>query len=193
MKEIFSVLLPVFLIWIPLSQAQQNTNISEFPTINDDNSLQIYLLSGAFPYNTPQNIKEAAGLTWEKYSINHQAVGIWDTTSGAKFSLEFSCANFTGQLFPLLGDESDGYSITWINNGVITYTNPVSSDEWISSSLVTTTNGAAWNQLLNYIQDNQELYYYYQPVTVGLVNTSKSSSDSLDYPDLLGSRVDVSL
>lgn len=98
----------------------------------------------------------------------HAGLGVWDTTTDDKFSIEFVSNNYVGGLLP---NTSNGY-INWLNSGSIVITDPLDSEAWLNSRLLTTTSGSAYSQLITYLQGNTGLFQYYQPVTALYVNTS---------------------
>ena len=114
--------------------------------------------------------RQVAGVTFDSFEISHAGLGVWDTTTDEKFSIEFLCDSYVGSLFPILHPETS--SIEWNNSASIVVTTPTKFDDWIESSLVSTTRGAAYNNLIQYIQDNTNTFRTYQPVSVILTNAS---------------------
>jgi hypothetical protein len=105
---------------------------------------------------------DAAGSSFLEYATTHAALGIWDRTNGLKFTIEFVPDNFVGALLPVL---NNGY-IFWNNSGSVVVTNPVNQDEWVNSRHVSSSNGVAYADLVNYLNQNSLQFNIYQPVTV---------------------------
>lgn len=55
---------------------------------------------------------------------------------------------------------------------------------WLNSRLVSTATGSSWNQLVTYLQDNEDLYQTYQPVTAMYVNASLLSNSTVSSDDV---------
>lgn len=158
----------------------------EFPVLDNQDDVEIYLLQAPFPYNVPDNIQQVAGDQWNDYSISHVGVGIWDTTSGDRFSIEYVSNSFTGSLLPVLNDRT----IYWNNSASIIFTNPISQQDWTKFTLVSSTNGNVFNTLVTFLQDNAYRYTTYQPVTLIAANVTAlqniSVFKSLTYEDSYG-------
>jgi hypothetical protein len=145
------------------------------PTLSISDAVQIYYLEAAFPYNAPENIVNAAGIAYNSYAANHAGLGIWDTTTGDKFSIEFLSIDYVGGLLP----ELTNGQITWKNTASIVITWPLVQDNWLSSRLVTTTIGSAYSQLITYMQDNQDSFEAYQPITGLYLNASNINNSAI--------------
>ena len=72
-------------------------------------------------------------------------------------------------MFPILLPTGE---IRWNNSASIVITFPIDEENWLSSSLVSTTTGAAYNNLVQYLQEDANLYLNYQPITIFCVNES---------------------
>ena len=59
-------------------------------------------------------------------------------------------------------------------------TSPLVEDNWLNSRLITTATGNAYSQLITYLQDHQDEFVTYQPVTALFVNFTLFNS-SVDY------------
>jgi hypothetical protein len=114
--------------------------------------------------------RDAAGANFDRFGVSHAGLGVWDTTSDVKFSIELLSQDYVGALLPQL-NSADG-SITWNNAGNIVVTNPLVESSWLNSRLVTTTSGNSWNQLLTFLQSNQKLFEVVQPVAGLYLNAS---------------------
>lgn len=123
----------------------------------------IFLSFPSFP-----TLRNTAGDAYNNFATNHAGLGVWDTTTDVKFTIEFVSVNYTGALLP---DLSSG-KLSWKNIGSVVITNPVVQSNWLSSKLITTTIGSVYSQLITYLQDNRNLFLSYQPVTAVYVNSS---------------------
>lgn len=125
--------------------------------------------------------RDAAGNSFLKYGVSHAGLGMWDTTTDEKFSIEFVSNNYTGALFP---EYSNG-QIVWNNAGSIVITNPLVENNWLNSRLISTTTANAWSQMVTYLKDNTKKYAVYQPVTVVYANSSLiSDNDEVTTDDI---------
>ena len=140
------------------------------PAIADTSEVQFYYLEAALPFNAPQAVWTKAGTEFGAFVSTHCGIGVYDTSTSSKFSIEFIAANYTGALLPTLS----GSSMIWNNVGEIAVTSPFQESLWIVSRLVSITSGTAYQELVEYLQTHWQRGYYYQPVTV----TASSSSPS---------------
>jgi hypothetical protein len=125
-------------------------------------------------------IRKTAGSNFNRYGVSHAGLGVWDTTSNYKYSIEFVSTNYVGSLLPTLNDGDVNFN----NAGEIVITYPLNEDLWLNARLIATTSGSAYSQIITYLQDNIELYAYYQPVSVLYVNASLfNTSDSNEIED----------
>lgn len=97
---------------------------------------------------------DAAGVPFLEYSATHAGLGIWDTTTDKKFTVQFVSTNFVGALLPVLtpvAGTNSGY-IQWNNSGMIVYSDTMQSSDWLSSLRVATGTGVAYADLVSYLQ-----------------------------------------
>jgi hypothetical protein len=134
------------------------------PTLAATDSVQVYLLVSSFPYNAPSSIVKDAGSDFISNAAVHSGIGIWDTTTNERFSLEFVSQNYVGGLLPNV--TSTRRTLEWQNKGKIVVTNPLTVGSWTHSQLVTTTGAVAYSELVSYINENAYKYAYFQPVSV---------------------------
>lgn len=139
----------------------------------------MFFLEAPFPYNVPDDIADAAGTIYNDNAKNHAGLGIWDTTTDDKFTIEFVSSNYVGQLLP---DIKNGV-ISWKNVGKVVVTWPTDDSLWKSASLLTTTIGSSYSQLITYLQDNERKFTAYQPVTALYVNDTILNSSTTLYQD----------
>jgi hypothetical protein len=78
--------------------------------------------------------RTAAGTEFLDYGSNHAGLGVWDLTTGAKFSVQFVSDNFVGALLPTLTSDGSSSStsgyIFFNNTGSIVYTDPLQVCIW---------------------------------------------------------------
>lgn len=151
-------------------------DIYNAPTISNTHSVQFFYLEAPFPYNTPENIIDAAGYEFNRYGIAHAGLGVWDTTSNDKYSIEFTSESYVGSLLPTVANGV----LTWNNAGNIVITYPLDDSLWLNARLICTTSGSSYSQLITYLQDNINLYSTFQPVTGLFVNASLYNATSGD-------------
>lgn len=120
--------------------------------------------------------RNVAGTNFNQFGVGHAGLGVWDTTSDIKFSIEFLSNDYVGSLLPQLS----GGNIVWNNAASIVITSPLVEKQWLNSRLITTTTGNAYSQLITYLQDNLEDFTVYQPVTALYVNSSLFNA-SMEY------------
>ncbi len=119
---------------------------------------------------------DAAGSNFDRFGVSHAGLGIWDTTTDVKFTIEFVANDYVGALLPQLNPDG---SITWNNQGSIVITNPLIESNWLNSRLLTTTSGNAWTQIINYLQSVPDKFTIYQPVTGIYLNASLFNTSSV--------------
>eukprot|EP01038_Epipyxis_sp_PR26KG_P007787 gene7787-10578_t len=146
--------------------------IYDAPSLSLSDQVEIYYLEASFPYNTPPSIKNAAGSSFDTYAVTHGGLGVWDQTTNVKFSIEFVSNDYIGGLIPTT---SNGQLI-WENQASIIITSPLVEDNWSNSRLITITTGAAYSQLITYLQNNINSFTVYQPVSVIYINESLYNS-----------------
>lgn len=150
--------------------------VDNAPSLDTADTVQFYYLSAPFPYNAPSDIVATAGSAYNSYATNHGGLGVWDTTSDVKFTIEFVSEDYVGSLLPDL----DNGAINWKNAGRVVITDPLVEANWLSARLITTTIGSAYSQIITYLQDNDFLFDSYQPIT-GMYLNSSSLNTSLHY------------
>ena len=57
-----------------------------------------------------------AGKNFQKYAITHAGLGVWDTNSDEKFTIEFVSSDYVGALLP--GFDDANHKLVWNNTGV---------------------------------------------------------------------------
>eukprot|EP01031_Cornospumella_fuschlensis_P032974 gene32974-39879_t len=178
MDRIMIIILSVVGLLLSKSLATQY-DIWNAPSLTSSDDIQLFFLEAPFPYNVPDDISEAAGDIYNDNAKNHAGLGIWDTTTDDKFTIEFVSSNYVGQLLP---DIVNGV-INWKNVGKVVITWPTDDSKWKSASLLTTTIGSSYSQLITYMQDNEHKFAAYQPVNALYVNESILNSSSTLYTD----------
>lgn len=138
-------------------------SVSDLPTIDIAHTVELYYLEGSFPYNVPPWIASAAGMTYVDFVSTVAGLGVWDTVTNTKFSVQFMASSYIGSLLPNIS--SDG-TIVWNNKAQIVVTYPLIEDEWVSSRHIATTNGGAYSSLANWLKQKEVDYATFQPVTV---------------------------
>jgi hypothetical protein len=122
MMSIFSVIVVNSLI----------SNIADMPSIPKTDTVEFYYLETSLPINTPSDIRAAAGATFLQYASTHAGIGIWDITTGDKFTVQYLSSDFVGTLLPTLtpvaGSGGSGY-VEFNNSGIILYTDPLDVSE----------------------------------------------------------------
>lgn len=178
MDAMKAIVLSIFCLLLSECLATQY-DIYNAPSVTSSDDIQIFYLEAPFPYNVPADIANAAGSLYKDNAKNHAGLGIWDTTTDDKFTIEFVSSDYVGQLLP---DIENG-AISWKNVGEIVVTWPTDDSLWKSASLITTTIGSSYSQLLTYLQDNEKMFAAYQPVTALYVNETILNSSSTLYAD----------
>jgi hypothetical protein len=122
----------------------------------------------------------AAGSNFQQYGVAHAGLGVWDTTTDDKFTIEFISNNYVGALLPNLANGV----LTWENSGSIVITDPIddTSSYWINSRLITTTTGSAYNQLITYLQGSRANFATYTPITA--LSANKTLIDNYNGADI---------
>ncbi|CAN0427059.1 unnamed protein product, partial [Pylaiella littoralis] len=62
--------------------------------------VKVFLLEGAFPWNTPERILDSAGGFWESYALTHAALGFLVEESESEHVVEFYATNYVGAFLP---------------------------------------------------------------------------------------------
>lgn len=140
------------------------TDVASLPEFEMGDSVEFYFIEGAFPFTTPPEIRSMLGENWNKYSLSHAGLGIWNKDSGVKYSLEIVCWNYSAALFPNVVNAT---TMVWHNDAVIVMTQPIDEVYWSESRLVAVSNGAAYEYLRTYlIEEAHDKYSVYQPVSL---------------------------
>jgi hypothetical protein len=143
----------IFLIY-SLFLSIVKSDVDDLFTVELSDTIQYYYLETS-------NVNTASGNS-EFLHTSQSALGIWDTTTGIKQSIQFIPNNYTGTLIPTL--TSDG-RIIWYNSGNIVITSPIVEDEWSTSTFIGISSGGSYNDLKNFITGDP-VDYQYQPVEV---------------------------
>jgi hypothetical protein len=151
------------------------TNMAYIPTLESEDQVQFFLLEAPFPYNAPDTIKDALGTGWNSHATPHAGLGVWDITSGERFSIELVSNSYTGAMFPVLTTSGE---ILWNNSASIVVTSPIDDASWIVSSLISTTTGSAYNDLMEYLKQYRDRYATFQPINIICTNGSTISNQS---------------
>lgn len=160
-KPCFFTFLRIALLFFGIVESS-NTNIWSLPSVSASDHIEFYYCETSLPYNTPQNIIDAAGSQFLQYETSHAALGVWDTDTNMKLTIQFISNDFTGSLLPVL---SEG-RIFWNNSGSVVVTNPLVNDDWINSRHIASTSGVAYTDLVQYLKDNVNGFTVYQPISV---------------------------
>lgn len=154
------------------AESTQLTNVDDFPEFEMGDKVEFYFIEGVFPFTTPNSIKSKMGDMWNKYSLSHAGLGIWNKDTDVKYSLEIVCLNYTDALFPIVIDDT---TMEWNNHATIVMTYPISESLWSESRLVAVSNGAAYECIRTYLLDNhKKKYKVYQPVSVNAFDLTHS-------------------
>ena len=152
--------------------------IETIPEIDVSNVVHFYWLEGAFPYNVPSSLQQKFSRNFIQVSPYNAALGVWDTTTDLKFSIQFVCDQYTGSVFPTL---LSGNTISWNNTGRIMVTNPLDEDQWIISRHIAQTNGGPYKDLMYYIMNTlAKQLTTYQPITVLYLDLSSFNISTLE-------------
>lgn len=160
---IFASFLILLAIQLNIFIHAERYTIDNAPELSRSDNIQFFYLEAPFPYNAPSNIREAAGVSFNKYGISHAGLGIWDTSDDFKMSIEFICDDYVGSLLPTVNLAEK--SLTWKNQGSIIVTEPLVESDWLNSRLLSTTSSTAYTQLIDYLKSNRKSYENYQPVS----------------------------
>ncbi len=126
-------------------------------------------------------------MSFTEYATTQAGLGVWDTTTDVKLSIQFVANDYIGSLLPELRvaagtGGSNGY-IHWNNTGKIVITSPLAEDQWINSRHISSSSGVAYQDLVTYLIENFQDFSIYQPVSVVRPSSEKkfnaSSSSSL--------------
>lgn len=89
----------------------------------------IYLINAYF---------RGTGSAFSTYSATVSGLGIWNTITDEKLSIQFVSNNYVGGLLPNL---TSGDTVTWNNKGMLLGLYDFDEDLWGKSQLLVTTTG----------------------------------------------------
>ena len=142
--------------------------LGQLPVIDDTDEVQFYYLESSFPFNAPESVVSQAGSQFTSFVTAHCGLGVFDVTNGLKFSVELVALNYTGALLPV----ATSTSFAWNNEASIAVTNPFDPSSWLVSRLVSTTSGAAYSDLVEWlVSGSWNPGQIYNPVTVAVVGS----------------------
>ena len=74
----------------------------------------------------------------------HSALGVWDTVTDTKFSIQFIPNNWLACIFPVVDVETQ--SMSWNNTGRLVVRRPLQASDWTNGEarLVATASGVAY-------------------------------------------------
>ena len=155
-----------------------NSTQCGFPLVDESQSIGFLSLDASFPFNAPPNIQRKAGPEFRQGAGLHGGIGIIisSTSSSAlygltssnvqftKISVEFVAENYINGLFP----NTTNNKVIWNNNGAIYVRNPIDTNLWLNSKIITETNG------LNYLKYIHKIFQtiatggfeVFQPISV---------------------------
>lgn len=123
------------------------SSVSELPFIDYANTVEFHILLSSLPYNTKPTLAKLFSQISDGTELPsfHVGLGVWDTFTDTKISIEFIPDNLLESLLPTLSEKK----ITWKNSGSIVITNPMSTTtstfgypgNWRESRLVSTSSG----------------------------------------------------
>jgi hypothetical protein len=73
------------------------TSVPDFPEFEMGDKVEFYFIEGVFPYTTPSEIRNEMGEMWNRYSLSHAGLGLWNKDTNVKYSLEIVCLNYSGE------------------------------------------------------------------------------------------------
>lgn len=151
-----------------MAAAVYSYGTESLPTLAETDEVQFFYLEAALPFNVPSDIAAKAGSSFTAYAAAHCGLGVYDSSTNVKFSIEFVALNYTGALLPTGFDERNGTSRAWRwnNAGALAVALPLNDAAWTNSRLVSITSGTAWLELRSWLQRNYQGDLYYQPVSV---------------------------
>ena len=121
--------------------------VQDLPFIDYENTVEFHFLLSSLPYNTNSALaklfSQISGGT--ELPSFHAGLGVWDTTTDTKMSIQFVPTNFLSCILPKL---SNG-KLIWDNSGFIVVSDLMSpakgstgsSSNWRESRLVSTSSG----------------------------------------------------
>jgi hypothetical protein len=145
---------------------------SVFPTdIAVSHIIEFYALESAAPSNLKDASDYSANILLGGLSGTHSGVGVYNTNTGAKFSIELLQSNGDyGRLFfpdlTQLTKSCNNSAEVWGNHGEIVVTNPIDPTLWTTSTRFATGNGQAYTQIIKWIQGLSQDTLLLQPINV---------------------------
>lgn len=136
---------------------------SNLPALAATDEIQFFYLEAPFPFNVPVSFVSMAGSEFNSFVATHCGLGVYDTTTNIKFSIELVALNYTGSLLPTSFTDT---SFEWNNEAKVAITSPFAESQWITSRLISITSGYSYQQLVKYLESNWLPGFYYNPVTV---------------------------
>jgi hypothetical protein len=122
--------------------------VEDLPAIAYASTVEFHFLLSSLPYNTDASLERIFSQISDGTELPslHVGLGIWDTSTDTKISIEFVPNNFLSCLVPTLTTDR---KIRWDNLGSIVVKNPMDSGSssfgypgnWRESRLVSTSSG----------------------------------------------------
>lgn len=120
--------------------------VEDLPFIEYAHTVEFHFLLSSLPYNTDPAVANLFSEVSDGTELPsfHVGLGIWDTFTDTKISIEYVPANLLSSLLPTLSPDG---RILWQNSGFIAVTNPMSAStsgyagNWRESRLVSTSSG----------------------------------------------------
>jgi hypothetical protein len=122
-------------------------SVSDLPFIDYANTVEFHILLSSLPFNTNPILAKLFSQISDGTELPsfHVGLGVWDTFTDTKISLEFIPNDLLATLLPTLSEKK----ITWKNTGSVVTTNPMSTTtstfgypgNWRESRLVSTSSG----------------------------------------------------
>jgi hypothetical protein len=122
-------------------------SVSELPFIDYANTVEFHILLSSLPFNTNPILAKLFSQISDGTELPsfHVGLGVWDTFTDTKISIEFIPNDLQTTLLPTLSEKK----ITWKNTGSVVTTNPMSTTtstfgypgNWRESRLVSTSSG----------------------------------------------------
>lgn len=162
-----------------------NNELCGFPIALKTQAVGFIELESSFPFNVPFSISKNAGIEFRQGVTLHYGLGVIIASSSIdllygsdpnigstfiKFSIEFSANNYTGSIFPCKNDND----IQWNNNASIYVSNPLNTNLWLNSRIITSTTGLVYNEFIDqlYADIIKGEYSVFQPITIITPNIS---------------------
>ena len=133
------------------------------------NKVKFYYLQGLAPYNLGINYSTNV---LSSGTFTHAGLGVWDVTSGRKFSIELIVPEIKNAFFPVADvSQSSAAYLAWSNLGEVHVTEPVDEDAWDASRIITVANGAVFNSMADFLaksmtSSNTRQFLTVQPLSV---------------------------